>query len=66
MGKQTNHKKAKVNATRVLCGILAGLMLAGSIAAIIVALIWFIRFKIKGSKRIESFAPLYFVFLKKW
>ncbi len=39
MANQNNRKKAKVSATRILCGILAGLMLAGSIAAIIVALI---------------------------
>ena len=39
MANQNNRKKAKRTATQILCGILAGLMLAGSIAAIIVALI---------------------------
>ena len=39
MGKQNDRKKVKVGATRVLCGILAGLMVIGSVATIIVSLI---------------------------
>ena len=39
MGKQNDRKKAKVSATRILCGILAGLMVIGSVATIIVSLI---------------------------
>ena len=39
MGKQNDRKKVKVGATRVLCGILAGLMVAGSIAGIVVYII---------------------------
>ena len=37
MGKKNDQKKVKMNATRILCGILAGLMVVGSIAIIIVA-----------------------------
>ncbi len=39
MANQNNRKKAKVSATRILCGILAGLMVVGSVATIIVSLI---------------------------
>lgn len=39
MGKQTNRKKAKTSLTRILCGVLAGLMVIGSVATIIVTLI---------------------------
>ena len=39
MANQNDRKKVKVGATRVLCGILAGLMVAGSIAGIIVYII---------------------------
>jgi len=39
MANQNNRKKAKMNATRIMCGILAGLMLVGSIATIVVTLI---------------------------
>lgn len=35
MGKQNNRNKAKLNATRIVCGIMAGLMVIGSIAVII-------------------------------
>ena len=39
MANQNERKKVKVGATRVLCGILAGLMVAGSVAGIIVYII---------------------------
>ena len=39
MANQNNRKKAKVNATRIMCGVLAGLMVAGSVAGIIVYII---------------------------
>lgn len=39
MGKQTERKKVKTSATRILCGVLAGLMVVGSVATIIVAII---------------------------
>lgn len=39
MAKQNDRKKVKVGATRVLCGILAGLMVASSVAGIIVYII---------------------------
>ncbi len=39
MANQNNRKKAKASATRILCGILAGLMVAGSVAGILVYII---------------------------
>ena len=39
MANQNDRKKAKVTATRIVCGILAGLMVVGSVATIIVAII---------------------------
>ena len=35
MGKQNNRKKVKANATRIICGVLAFLMVAATIATII-------------------------------
>jgi hypothetical protein len=39
MANKNERKKVKVGATRILCGILAGLMVIGSVATIIVSLI---------------------------
>ena len=39
MANQNERKKVKLTATRILCGILAGLMVIGSVATIIVAII---------------------------
>ena len=39
MGKQTERKKIKLGATRILCGVLAGLMVVGSLATIVVYII---------------------------
>jgi hypothetical protein len=39
MANKNERKKVKVGATRILCGILAGLMVIGSIATIVVTLI---------------------------
>ncbi len=39
MANKNERKKVKIGATRILCGILAGLMVIGSVATIIVTLI---------------------------
>ena len=39
MANKNERKKVKLGATRILCGILAGLMVIGSVATIIVTLI---------------------------
>ncbi len=39
MANKNERKKVKLGATRILCGILAGLMVIGSIATIVVTLI---------------------------
>ena len=39
MANQNERKKVKVSATRIMCGILAGLMVVGSLATIAVYII---------------------------
>ena len=39
MANKNERKKAKLTATRITCGILAGLMVVGSVATIIVYII---------------------------